>query len=69
VRAVFAQAVRLGQLRPEADSDETLRLWTVVLSGLMSQQMANEPGVPFERGRFSRLTERAIEQFLSVYRA
>jgi AcrR family transcriptional regulator len=68
-RAVFAEAVRLGQLRPEADSDEVLRLWTVVLSGLMSQQMANEPGVPFEQGAFSRLTDRALEQFLSTYQA
>ena len=67
-RAVLAEAVRLGQLRPEADSEDTLRLWTVVLSGLMSQQMANEPGVPFEQGRFSRLTQQAIEQFLSTYR-
>jgi AcrR family transcriptional regulator len=67
-RAVFAEAVRLGQLRPEAESDEAFRLWTVVLSGLMSQQMANEPGVPFEEGRFSRLTDAAIELFLSAYR-
>ena len=67
-RAVFTEAVRLGQLRPDADSDETLRLWTVVLSGLMSQQMANEPDVPFAEGRFSRLTDAAIEMFLSTYR-
>jgi AcrR family transcriptional regulator len=67
-RTVFAEAVRLGQLRPEADSDDTLRLWTVVLSGLMSQQLANEPGVPFDQGRFSRLTGATIEMFLSAYR-
>jgi AcrR family transcriptional regulator len=68
-RGVLTEAVRSGQLRPEADSDDVLRLWTVVLSGLLSQQMANEPGVPFEQGAFSRLTDRAIEQFLSTYRA
>jgi AcrR family transcriptional regulator len=67
-RAVFATAVRLGQLRPEADTEEVLRLWTVVLSGLMSQQMANEPGVPYGDGRFSGLTDAAIEMFLSTYR-
>jgi AcrR family transcriptional regulator len=67
-RAVFAEAVRLGQLRPEAGSEAAFRLWTVVLSGLMSQQMANEPGVPFDEGRFSRLTDAAIEMFLSAYR-
>jgi AcrR family transcriptional regulator len=68
-RTVFTEAVRLGQLRPEADTDEALRLWTVVLSGLISQQMANEPGVGFDVGIFSRLTDRAIEMFLSTYRA
>lgn len=69
VRAVLAEAVRLGQLRPQADSDEALRLWTVVLSGLMTQQLANEPGVPHDRGAFSRLTGEAIELFLSTYQA
>jgi AcrR family transcriptional regulator len=68
-RTVFAEAVRLGQLRPQADSDEGLRLWTVVLSGVISQQMANEPGVPYDEGAFSRLTEAAIEVFLSAYQA
>ena len=68
-RAVFAEAVRLGQLRQEADSVEALRLWTVVLSGVMSQQMANEPGVAFDQGAFSRLTDAAIEMFLSAYEA
>lgn len=67
-RAVFAEAVHLGQLRPGADGDEALRLWTVVLSGLMSQQMANEPGAPFAAGRFTALTDAAIEMFLSAYR-
>lgn len=68
-RAVVAEAIRLGQLRPEADSAEALRLWTVVLSGVMSQQMANEPGVGFDEGAFSSLTGTAIEMFLSTYQA
>jgi AcrR family transcriptional regulator len=68
-RKVFTQGVQLGQLRPQADSDEALRLWTVVLSGLISQQLANEPNVPFNDGRFTRLTDAAIEMFLSAYKA
>jgi AcrR family transcriptional regulator len=67
VRAEFAAAVRLGQLTERADSDETVRLWTVVLSGLISQQLANQPGVPFDEGAFSRLTAPAIDLFLSAY--
>jgi AcrR family transcriptional regulator len=68
-RSVFAEAVRLGQLRAGSDSDDALRLWTVVLSGVLSQQLANEPGVPFDEGAFSRLTDAAIEMFLSTYEA
>lgn len=65
VRAEFAEAVRLGELSPAADSDDAVRLYTVVLSGLISQQMANEPGVPFADGGFSRLTDAAVDLFLS----
>ena len=67
-RAEFGIAVRLGQLSPAADTDDVVRLWTALLGGLITQQMANQPGVPFEKGDFSRLTEPAIELFLSAYR-
>jgi hypothetical protein len=67
LRGAFAEAVRLGQLSPAADSDDAVRLYTVVLSGLISQQLANQPGVPFAEGAFSRLTDTAIDLFLSAY--
>jgi len=66
-RAEFAAAVRLGQLSPGADSDDAVRLYTVVLAGLISQQLANQPGVPYAEGDFSRLTDTAIDLFLSAY--
>jgi AcrR family transcriptional regulator len=69
MRRVFAEAVRLGQLRQEAESDDATRLWTVLLSGLMTQQMANEPRVTYDRGQFSKLTGGTIEMFLSAYQA
>jgi AcrR family transcriptional regulator len=67
LRAEFAEAVRLGQLAPSADSDDAVRLYTVVMSGVLSQQLANQPGVPFADGDFSRLTEPAIDMFLSAH--
>jgi AcrR family transcriptional regulator len=67
VRAEFAEAVRLGQLKPGTDSDDVVRLYTVVLSGLISQQLANQPAVPYAEGAFSRLTDTAIEQFLATH--
>ena len=66
-RDAFAEAVRQGQLSPAADSDDAVRLYTVVLSGLISQQLANQPGLPYEDGDFSRLTGTAIEHVLSAY--
>jgi hypothetical protein len=67
-REEFAEAVRLGQLAPEAGTEDALRLYTVVMSGVISQQLANEPGVPYEDGAFSRLTETALDLFLAPYR-
>ena len=67
VRSEFAESVRLGQLSADADSDEAVRLYTVVLAGLISQQLANQPGVPYAEGEFSRLTDAAIDLFLSAF--
>ena len=64
-RAAFADAVRLGQLDPGTDSDSAVRLYTVVLSGLLSQQMANEPGASYETGSFTRLTDEALDMFFT----
>jgi AcrR family transcriptional regulator len=57
--AVFAPSVD--------DMAEVGAEFTVVLSGLISQQLANQPGVPYAEGVFSRLTDTAIDQFLSAY--
>ncbi|GAB7192890.1 TetR/AcrR family transcriptional regulator [Kineococcus sp. NUM-3379] len=68
VRVQLTEAVRLRQLAPGADGDDALRTFTVLLSGLVSQQLANEPGVPFEDGSFSRLTDDVLEMFLAHHR-
>jgi AcrR family transcriptional regulator len=67
VRTEFAEAVRLGHLAPTADSDDTVRLYTVLLSGLISQQLANQPGVPSAEGGYSRLSDAAIDLLLSAH--
>jgi AcrR family transcriptional regulator len=67
VRRELAEAVRLGQLRPEADSDAAVRLLTVVISGLLSQQLANQPGRSFDDGDFTRLTDDALDMLFAHY--
>src|SRR5262249_13530459 len=65
--AALAAAVRAGELHPDAASPEAARLFTVVLSGLTSQQMANEPGAGFETGIFTGLTDAALDMFFARY--
>jgi AcrR family transcriptional regulator len=67
LRAEFADAVRLGQLHPDTASVEALRLYTVVLSGVVSQQMANEPGADYDAGIFSSLTDAALDMFFARF--
>lgn len=67
VRAQFAEAVRLGELPTDAVSEEALRLYTVVLGGIISQQMANEPAAAYDTGVFSSLTDAALDMFFARY--
>ena len=67
LRAGFAEAVRAGLLHPDAASAEAQRLFTVVLSGVISQQMANEPGAGYDTGMFTSLTDAALDMFFARY--
>src|SRR3954451_562230 len=42
-----------GLVRADVDVEVALRDWTVLVSGVISQQLANAPGEPFESGRFT----------------
>jgi AcrR family transcriptional regulator len=67
LRAELAEAVRAGQLHPSADSDEAARILTVLISGLITQQMANQPGVDVETGLFTAITDEVFDMFLAHY--
>jgi AcrR family transcriptional regulator len=67
-RAEMAEAVRLGHLTAAGGTEEALMLYTIVMSGVITQQLANQPGATYEDGVFSRLTETAIDQFFATYR-
>lgn len=60
-------AVDAGELRAQATADDALAIWTVLLSGLMTQQMANEPGGAFATGRFTRLTDTVFDLWFDRY--
>jgi AcrR family transcriptional regulator len=67
LRAALAAAVRAGLLHPDAATDEAARLYTVVLAGVISQQMANEPGAGYDDGMFTSLTDAALDMFFARY--
>jgi AcrR family transcriptional regulator len=67
MRAGFAEAVQAGVLHPDAASAEAQRLFTVVLSGIISQQLANQPGASYDAGLFTSLTDAALDMFFARY--
>lgn len=68
VREALTEAVERGELREEAASDQGVALFTSVNSGLITQQLANEPDAPFDQGRFTRHAREAFALFADHYR-
>jgi AcrR family transcriptional regulator len=60
-------AVDAGLLHADAASDEGVALYTSITSGVLSQQLANEPDASFEEGRFTRLLPTVLEMFYQRY--
>ena len=54
-RAALADAVAAGQLGPGANAEDAVFLVSTMISGVLTQAFANEPGVPWGEGRFTLL--------------
>ncbi len=66
-RSALADAVAAGQVGPEADSDDACYLLGILISGVVNQHLANEPELPWERGRFARQFPRLMRLFVAGY--
>lgn len=66
-RQALADAAATGQLGPGADSDEALWVTSVLVSGVVGQAMANEPGLPWGEGRFSPLLPKLLGTLAALY--
>ncbi|MCV2491007.1 TetR/AcrR family transcriptional regulator [Geodermatophilus sp. YIM 151500] len=67
-RAGRGEVVRLrdrGVLPVDVDVDRALRTWTAVLSGVVSQQLSNAPGEPFETGAFTSILPDVVDMWLA----
>jgi len=60
-------AVHKRQLAKAADSDEAMRILTIAVAGVCSQQLANQPGAGFEDGLFTSLTDEVLDMFVNHY--
>jgi hypothetical protein len=64
---VLGELQRRRLLDPDADLTEATDVWTVLVNGLISQQLANEPGGSLESGRYTRLIAPLVHAFLLQY--
>jgi AcrR family transcriptional regulator len=67
LRMLLRNAVAAGQLRSDAATEDGVALYTSLTGGLISQQFANEPDAPVEKGRYSRLIQKALDMFFEFY--
>lgn len=66
-RGSFEQLRDRGLFRPDADVERLLRTWTVLTSGVMTQQLANAPDVSFDEGSFTATLPDLVSMFLTQY--
>jgi AcrR family transcriptional regulator len=66
-RKAFADAVRAHELGADADSDEAVYLVSTLITGVLSQAIANEPDVPWGEGRFTAFFPKLMQLLSAVY--
>ncbi|HEY4459709.1 MAG TPA: TetR/AcrR family transcriptional regulator [Pseudonocardiaceae bacterium] len=67
IRTTLRDAVAAGELDHAADSDKGVALVSIVVSGALTQQLANEPDTSYEQGRFSSLLPSAFAMFVQYF--
>jgi len=68
-RTVIAAAVEGGLLDPSAATEEAVLLFTTVIAGVVSQQLANDPLAAPGDGRYARLLDPAVTLWLEHYKS
>jgi AcrR family transcriptional regulator len=68
-RALVEQLRDDGYFPATVDVDRAYRGWTSFVSGVISQQLANEPTASFERGRFTTALPDLVDMWLAHWRA
>jgi AcrR family transcriptional regulator len=58
---------RQGLVAGNVDTERMLRQWTILISGVITQQLANGPDESFDRGRFTTQIPELAEMFAGHY--
>ena len=66
-RAAFVRLREQGLFRADVDVDEAFRQWTVLIAGVVSQQLSNAPQEPFDGGTFTSGLPQLVAMFLQFY--
>jgi AcrR family transcriptional regulator len=67
LRAKLSRLQELGALRDDVELDEVVAAWTVLMSGVVSQQLANQPGTSYDDGTYTGLLPSLIAMFVAHY--
>ena len=65
--SALARAQELGLLDPGPDPEELVQVWVALTTGVISQQLSNEPGVPAAEGRTSRHRAALVGMYVDHY--
>jgi AcrR family transcriptional regulator len=68
-RANLTSLRERGLIRSDADIDDVQRDWTVLIAGVISQQLSNAPNEPFAKGRFTTALPDLVAMFARHYGA
>ncbi|UUZ58493.1 hypothetical protein [Nocardioides sp. B-3] len=63
----LARANDRGDLRTDVPIEELTQVWSALVTGVISQQLSNEPGVSLEEGRVSRYLDSFVDMFINFY--
>lgn len=64
---LFVRLQQRGLFRADLDVDLVLRTWTSLMSGVMTQQLANAPDESYDEGRFTSAFPELTAMFLNHY--
>lgn len=67
--AAFSTLQARGLFRRDVSVDTLMRTWTVLISGVVTQQLANAPHEPFETGAFTSTLPDLVDMYLAHYGA